>query len=1645
MDARRKRVRRARRYARGFLPEAGWVAAACLAMLACAALPAAAQSAGVCGRSELVRVSLVEWIKNRIDVQVTDCAQVTAVHLSSVSTIRLAWPYSGYPNGGPDAPVDLQAGDFAGLTSLRTIRAPDLRLRNVPAGLFSDSPGMRSILLQNNEIQRLPDDFLKGLPNLFEVRLNGNSITSLPENFFAPLSSIRARAPGYELQLGLGNTQLEVTVVPLGAGRFAAYMPTGAPFDVQVPYVVGGEVRRRLTIPAGDTISNKEGFVGSSIDIGTLPHPPRNHSGYRLVKAAELPVEVRKDGFSTSRAVLNLSPPSVSEGGVAEVWAQHSQPGLGEVRLQVYAYAKPNRQYTLPRTTGLDFTIGENRVLTIPSGLTRSSNRLTITTTDDNRFTWSRQVDVAARLLAGGVHGPGVATLTIYENEPKPVVSLTSSHFSLSENGGSAAVTAVLDRPLPAGQLTVRLSVKPTPPARHHHYQLSGSELTIAAGRTAATGTVTLTATDDIAFVGDRELKVTAYTRYDGYDFLEEPAPLTLTIQEDDPEVGAGGGICARTAGVRAVLLRAIHGVSDCADVTAVHLAAIGTLYIQGFSDAPFYNNSGSVIVNELQRGDFDGLSNLRNLYISGTFLDRLPVGIFDGLSNLQWLAIGENEDLRRLPLGVFTGLPKLWRLDLTGSFRGIPAGLLAELPALTELDLSGNGFGPLEPGVFDGVEHLETVNLRDSGISELRPGLFDGLTSLKGLNLDFNYLRELPDGIFSDLTGLVAVRMLNHWRHLPDGLFEGSPDLRYVLISDGYDRSTTLRRFPDRTFNGLGAPLVHLDFSSSRHTPSLEVSLQALGPGRFRAVAPAGAPLDITLPVSAVNGTIAGGATTLTIPVGALASRELEVTRNAGTTAAVTVNIGALPRLPAQTDNHDYFRVFGLQSIIGRGHYGYQLAKAGDLPLTVIANTGAPQVTLEVAQAMIAEDGGATGVTAKLPAVAEPAADEIRLTVSATAVAPATSADYTLSTTALTIAAGARNSTGTVTIAAVNNDRYTGNRTVRVSAAVTAGTAALPEVQTVTITEDEATLAAALELSVDSIDEEGGEAQVSAALSGPPGAPVVITVTAEPVPPAAPADYLQSGNTLTIAPGATSGTGTVTITAVDDPADRPDKLLLVSAAVAGLPGLSAPAARTLTIVDHDGPPTARLVLDPPAISEAGGRSTVTALLSHASSEPSVLEVQAVAKTPGTNFNRSGSTLTFAAGQTESAGAVTITAVDDSRFHLAPRTVEVRASNRSGPASSPEPVTLTIEEDDQAPPIVNALRLVLTPPRIAENGGQSVVSARLDTPLSDVTTIRVAAAPVRPARANDFTLSGTALTIAAGATVSTGSVSITAQDNTDYAWDKIVTVTATAASGTTTAESEQSLTIEEDEPRPVVSLGLSTDTISEDGGAAEIRARLDGAVSKDTYLQITVEPLPPARRAFDYTVTGYDWQVIRKRETEIGQIGFFNLEPVTVQAIDDISYTGAKQVRVIGRIDPTRSLPWLQDPAPAIITITEDDSQTPGDGICERTQEIQTAITTQVIRMMEIDGQVHEPTCDEVTAAQLAKITQLWLHGERSVMPLVPGDFAGLPQLRFGGNRRVLARHVVRRLFQAHCVQFADPHSPAAVHGRSRQAHETEN
>ena len=106
----------------------------------------------------------------------------------------------------------------------------------------------------------------------------------------------------------------------------------------------------------------------------------------------------------------------------------------------------------------------------------------------------------------------------------------------------------------------------------------------------------------------------------------------------------------------------------------------------------------------------------------------------------------------------------------------------------------------------------------------------------------------------------------------------------------------------------------------------SLPVSLALVQSGVFKAVAPTGAPFDIVLPITVINGSISGGATSITIPKGSVESTSLTVTQDTGTTAAVAVSIGNLPSIPSD-------------------HDGYELTKGGAL-IVISGGNAAPVFT---------------------------------------------------------------------------------------------------------------------------------------------------------------------------------------------------------------------------------------------------------------------------------------------------------------------------------------------------------------------------------------------------------------------------------------------------------------------------------------------------------------------------------------------------------------------------------------------------------------------------------------------------------------------------------------------------------------------------
>ena len=122
----------------------------------------------------------------------------------------------------------------------------------------------------------------------------------------------------------------------------------------------------------------------------------------------------------------------------------------------------------------------------------------------------------------------------------------------------------------------------------------------------------------------------------------------------------------------------------------------------------------------------------------------------------------------------------------------------------------------------------MTELRLYDNQLTTLPADLFDGLTALTTLYLNGNQLSTLPEGLFDGLSSLTTL----------------------YLYGNTVD------------------PLL------------LTVSLEKVGADQVKAVAPVGAPFDLVLPLTVTNGSLSGGATTITIPAGSLESQSLTVVR---------------------------------------------------------------------------------------------------------------------------------------------------------------------------------------------------------------------------------------------------------------------------------------------------------------------------------------------------------------------------------------------------------------------------------------------------------------------------------------------------------------------------------------------------------------------------------------------------------------------------------------------------------------------------------------------------------------------------------------------------------------------------------------------
>ena len=230
---------------------------------------------------------------------------------------------------------------------------------------------------------------------------------------------------------------------------------------------------------------------------------------------------------------------------------------------------------------------------------------------------------------------------------------------------------------------------------------------------------------------------------------------------------------------------------------------------------------------------------------------------------------------------------------------------------------------------------------------------------------------------------------------------------------------------------------------------------------------------------------------------------------------------------------------------------------------ITMADNDDAPVLVLEVDPATIAENGGTATVTVTT-GEGSTFADERTITLDLAGTATQ-GEDYRLEPATVTLPAGTgtETSTATVTVVALTDEIAENPETILIGGAVDG--IAFGTQQTVTIEDDDEAPVVTLVLNPDSIAENGGVSTVTATVSPASSEAFTVTVSATAVDPALAGDFTLAGATLSFAAEATGSTGEVTITAVDNDEDAPDKTLTVSATVSA-DGVTAPADATLTI-----------------------------------------------------------------------------------------------------------------------------------------------------------------------------------------------------------------------------------------------------------------------------------------------------------------------------------------------------------------------------------------------------------------------------------------------------------------------------------------------
>ncbi len=1102
------------------------------------------------------------------------------------------------------------------------------------------------------------------------------------------------------------------------------------------------------------------------------------------------------DNDATPTVSLSLTPSTITEsGGTSTVTA--SLDGASSWAVTVTVSAAPGAD-----TASGDYTLSANTVLTIAAGATASTGTVTITAADNDVDAANKSVTVSGVISGGGdrISNPGNATLTITDDDERAIaVSSTTLTVAEADNAGTSGTTenegtyTVVLESEPTGTVTVGVSSGATTVAT-----VSPSSLTFDADDWETEQTVTVTGIDDAIdnTMNKRTTSITHTVSASGTDYQgEAAASVSVTVTDDDV---TPGGI---------TLSASPASVGEGAGATAVAVTAT-------VNGSTRYAAATEVVVSV---ADGTAVSPADYAAVSD-FTITIAAGAVSQTETFTLTPVNDSLDEENETINV-TGSSGSLAVDGT-------AVTITDNDATPTVSLS------LDPQTIDesGTTNVSTVtaslNRASSRAITVTVSASPGNRAVAGdYTLSANKTLTIAAGTRSS-TGTVTITAVDNQAASANKSVTVSGTASGGGVSNPADVTLTIRDDEGRSLILNPRTVTVPEGSSANYTVKL-----ATEPTASVTVAITGqAQTDLTLSGTSLTFTASTWNTVQTVTVNA--GHDTDSTNDTAT-------------LTHTASGGDYGSVTGTVAVNTTDDDTIPTA------MTLAVDTNLDQAGV---QASVSEGAGNTPVrvTATITGTNRFTTDQVvAISVGQSGDSAAEGTDYaTVGTLNLTIQASQASGHVDFPLTPTDDEVDEPNETIGVTG-VLSGITVAPTAMT--LVDNDGLPTVTLVLTPASIDEDGGAtngtSRVTATLNRPSTAALTLTVSASAVSPATSSDYTLSANkVLTIAAGATASTGAVTITAVDNVLDTPDRQVHISAAAAGGRGIADPSPRSLTIVDDDETPT-ELTLTVDTDTETSGLQNtvgegagatmvrVTATLVGAGRFTTAQTVTVMvgdsgdSAIEGTDYATVADlSLTIPAGQASGSKDFTLTPTDDG-FDEPNETLSVDGMLAGVTVT---PTAITLEDDD----VRSVVALVLSPTSIDENGGEdsgiSTVTAALDRPTGEAVVLTVSAVPVSPAALTDFTQAGNTLTIAAGSRTSTGIVTLSAVDNVFDAPDKQVIVSATASGGYgVAAPSPVGLTIVDDDAAPS-SLILSVDTDLEEDGPQNIIAEDTGGTVRVT-------------------------------------------------------------------------------------------------------------------------------------------------------------------------------------------------------------------